>query len=363
MAEETRADRHVTDRAVETFIRIALIAILAAWCFNIVRPFIVPSLWGVIIAIGLDPAYRYLLDRLGGRSALAATLVSLLTLAVLLAPVILLSESVVWEAEGLFRGLDDGTLDVPPPPAWVDGLPLVGPDVNELWRDASHNLKDALLQVAPHIKAALGWLGGMAAGVGIGILQFVFAIGIAGVLLAHEEPTQRAAVSIARRLAGARGLELAELAAATVRSVTRGILGVALIQSLLAGLGWLAAGVPAAGLWTLLALLLSTAQVGVFLIAIPILIYVFSVADTTTFVALLIWTLFVGSIDNVLKPILLGRGVQVPMTVIFVGAIGGFLSSGIIGLFVGSVVLVLGYKLLAAWLEESPAAAYPADRG
>ncbi len=200
----------------------------------------------------------------------------------------------------------------------------------------------------------MSWLGEAAAEAGIGILEFFLAIAIAGVLLAHENETRWATVIIAHQLAGDRGIEFTELAMATVRRVTGGILGVALIPSLLAGLGWLAAGVPAAGLWTLLALLLSTAQLVVFLVSVPILIYVFFNPDTATFVLLLVWSLAVGTIDNILRPILLGRGMDVPMAVIFVGTIGGFLSSGIVGLFVGSVVLVLGYKLLVAWLGDEP---------
>jgi predicted PurR-regulated permease PerM len=184
-------------------------------------------------------------------------------------------------------------------------------------------------------------------------LQFIFAVAIAGVLLARAEAGKGAAEAVALRLAGERGRDFAALAEATVRSVTRGILGVALIQASLAGLGFLAVGVPAAGLWALIALLLSVVQVGVFPVVIPVLIYVFFTADTLTAVLFLIWSIFVGSIDNVLKPILLGRGVAVPMAVIFVGAIGGFLSSGIIGLFVGPVVLVLSYKLFLAWLYEA----------
>ncbi len=230
----------------------------------------------------------------------------------------------------------------------------MGSYTHDLWYQASYNLKDALLQVAPQIKVALTWLGGAAAGAGIGILQFFIAIAIAGVLLAHENETQRATVIIAHRLAGDRGIEFTALAMATVRSVTRGLLGVALVQSLLAGLGWLAAVVPAAGLWTFLALLLSTAQVGVFPVSIPILIYVFFNADTTTFVFLLVWSLGVGSIDNILRPILLGRGMDVPSAVVFVGTIGGFLSYGIVGIFIGAVLLVLGYKLLVAWLGDEP---------
>ena len=227
---------------------------------------------------------------------------------------------------------------------------MVGEPIHDFWSGAADNLESALLKIAPQIRAAATWLLEAAAGLGVGLLQFVFAIVIAGVLLAHDEAGQRATCAIARRLAGERGVQFAELAEATVRSVTRGILGVALIQSILAGLGFLVVGVPAAGLWALLCLLLSVVQIGIFPVTIPILFYVFSQVDPVTFVLFLIWSLFVGALDNILKPILLGRGVAVPMAVIFVGAIGGFLTSGIIGLFVGSVVLVLGYKLLLAWL-------------
>ncbi|MCB1766576.1 MAG: AI-2E family transporter, partial [Candidatus Competibacteraceae bacterium] len=139
-----------------------------------------------------------------------------------------------------------------------------------------------------------------------------------------------------------------------VRSVTRGILGVALIQALLAGLGFMVMGVPGAGLWALLCLLLSVVQIGVIFVNLPIVLYVFSTADPIPAVLFLIWSIFVTLIDNILKPIVLGQGVDVPMAVIFVGAIGGFLSSGIIGLFVGAVVLVLGYKLFLAWLYPTP---------
>lgn len=137
-----------------------------------------------------------------------------------------------------------------------------------------------------------------------------------------------------------------------MRSVTKGILGVALIQAILAGIGFMVMGIPGAGLWALLCLLLSTVQIGIFPINLPILIYVFATADTMPAVLFLIWSLIVGSLDNVLKPLVLGRGVSVPMAVIFVGAIGGFITSGIIGLFVGAVVLALGYKLVLAWVYE-----------
>jgi predicted PurR-regulated permease PerM len=185
-------------------------------------------------------------------------------------------------------------------------------------------------------------------------LHFVVAIIIAGILLANSSGGNRTAHAITQRLADEKGADFADLAEATVRSVANGILGVAaLIQSLLAGLGFMVAGVPAAGLWALLCLILSLAQIGIAPVLIPIIIYLFYTADTFTAVAFLIWIIPLTLIDNILKPILLGRGVKTPMVVIFIGAIGGLLSSGVIGLFIGAVILSLGYDLFLFWLEDS----------
>jgi predicted PurR-regulated permease PerM len=206
--------------------------------------------------------------------------------------------------------------------------------------------------MAPHLKEFGAWLLTRAAGTGAGILKFVISIIIAGVLLAQAGQGHRTAHALAARVAGQRGGELVDLAVATVRSVTQGILGVALIQSILSGLGCLVAGVPGAGLWALLVLLLAIVQLPSLLVLGPIIIYVFSTASTVTAVLFMVWSLLVGLSDNFLKPILLGRGVQVPMVVIFIGAIGGFITSGIIGLFVGATILTLGYKLFLAWLQD-----------
>jgi predicted PurR-regulated permease PerM len=192
-----------------------------------------------------------------------------------------------------------------------------------------------------------------AEGAGIALLQFVLAIFIAGAFLANAEAAERMTRAVARRIAGERGLILVAVAEKTIRSVASGILGVAIIQALLAGVGFLVAGVPAAGLLTLICLISGVIQLGVVIVLIPVVIYLFSTAETTTAVGFLIWAILVAPIDNVLKPILLGRSVDVPMLVVFVGAIGGFLSSGIIGLFLGAVVLALGYKLFLTWLKQN----------
>jgi predicted PurR-regulated permease PerM len=241
-------------------------------------------------------------------------------------------------------------------------VPLVGEKIESLWRDASTNLAQALSALEPQLRALGTWLLRFATSAGMGLLHFVLAILIAGVLLAKSGTGRRAADAIGYRLAGERGLRYTRLAEAVVRSVSRGILGVALIQAVLAGLGMLVAGVPAAGLWALVVLLLATIQIGAFPVLLPVVIYLFYSANLGTALLFAIWSLFVGSIDNVLKPILLGRGVSVPMVVIFLGAIGGFIGAGIIGLFVGPVVLVVGYELFLAWLAEvAPPAAADAD--
>jgi len=182
------------------------------------------------------------------------------------------------------------------------------------------------------------------------VLQWILSVIVAGVLLANSAICGRTARSLANRLFGDKGPEFEELAGATVRSVTNGIIGVALIQSIFAAVGFLVAGLPGAGLWGIVFLFAAVLQLGG-LVLIPAVIYMFAIASTTKAVIFLVWCVMVGLMDNVLKPLLLGRGVAVPTAVVFLGAIGGFMAMGIIGLFVGAIVLSVGYKLFLAWLE------------
>lgn len=353
--KQTSQEKAFLRRALEASIRIGLVVLLVLWCFEIVKPFVIPVIWGIIIAVATYPGYRRLLAPLGERRGLAAAVVVLLMLVLLIGPTIMLGDTLVAGARQLATELGNGTLRIPPPPEGVASWPVVGSPLSKFWSLASVNLGTALGQVGPQLKSVGGWLLSAAGGVGFGVLQFVFAIIIAGILLANAEGGDKAADSIANRLMGEQGWKYADLARTTVRGVARGILGVALIQSILAGLGFLAIGLPGAGLLALLCLLLAVIQVGVGLVVIPAVIYVFATADTLPAVLFLVWGVFVTLLDNVLKPILLGRGARVPMAVIFIGAIGGFLAHGIIGLFVGAVVLSLGYTLFRAWLGEATA--------
>jgi predicted PurR-regulated permease PerM len=349
-------DERFLRRAMEATVRIGVLVLLVAWCFRIIQPFFIAIVWGMIIAVASVPGYRWLETRLGGRANLAAILATLLLLTILVVPTVMLSDTLVESVTALSQQLTAGTLSIPPPPEVVAGWPVIGKSLAAFWQLASTNLQAALEQIAPHLRAAGTWLLSAAAGVGFGILQFVAAIIIAGLFLAHSASGERYALAIATRLAGKRGQEFANLAEETVRSVARGILGVAFIQAVAAGLGFLMVGLPGAGFWALLCLLFSTIQLGVGLVTIPAAIYVMYTADPLPAVIFLIWSILVTLLDNLLKPVLLGRGVNIPMVVIFVGAIGGFITSGIIGLFTGAVVLVLGFKLFVAWLHEDTGA-------
>ena len=349
---EAPKDRASLRRALEISIRIGLLILLIAWSFAILQPFIVPIIWGIIIAVATYPAYRRLAGWLGDRHKLAAALSSLIMVVLLIGPAVMLAGTLVESAQEFERQIRLGLLHVPPPPESVATWPIIGDTVTEFWTLASENLEEALEEIRPQILAAASWFISTAGGVGFGILQFVLAIIIAGVLLARSESSSGAAVAVANRLMGKQGRKFVDLAHTTVKGVTLGILTVALIQAILAGLGFLAVGIPAAGLLALIALLLAVIQVGVALITIPAVVYIFSTADTTTAVLFLIWCVIVTLMDNVLKPLLMGRGSKVPMVVIFLGAIGGFLAHGIIGLFVGAVVLAIAYTLFQAWMRE-----------
>jgi len=363
---KTSDDQVFLSRAVEATVRIGLLVALVAWCFAIVRPFVVPVAWAVVIATAVHPAHCRLRRAIGERGRLASVLLTLLLLLLLILPVLMLGDTLVEGAHSLAAHLRAEAFTIPAPPEGVRDWPFVGERLYDYWADASENLGSTLDALRPQLVAFGGWLLATAAGAGFAFLQSVLSILIAGVLLANDAGGSRVARSIAARLAGERGAEFADLAGATVQSVAQGIVGVALIQAFLAGLGFLAAGVPGAGLWALIGLLLCMVQIGLLPVALPAVIYVFWTAEPLVAVLFTIWTVLVSLLDNVLKPLILGRGVRVPTLVIFLGSIGGFLSAGIIGLFVGPVVLVLGYTLFRAWLEEAPtapgeAAAVPSD--
>jgi predicted PurR-regulated permease PerM len=347
-------DRAFLRRALESSIRIGLVLFLVLWCYQIALPFLPPIVWGVILAVATQPIYARLLSAMGGRRSLAAATLVLVVLLVLIVPVVLLTANLVESTTELAHQVQAGTLEIPPPPARVADWPFVGERVHAFWSAASQNLDTALDPLHPQLKAVGHWVLETSTSAGFGLVVFSLSIVLAGVLLASGEPAADAARRVAERLVPERGAEIVALAEGTVQSVTRGILGTAFIQAFLAGIGLLAAGVPAAGIWALLVLLFAVVQLPPLLVLVPIIVWVFASHSTVVALVFAIWSTAVGLSDNLLKPLLLGRGSEVPMVVIFIGAIGGFIRAGIIGLFVGAVVLAVGHDLFRWWLDKAP---------
>jgi len=344
-------DKLYVTRALEASINIGLVGLVLFWCFRIGRPFLEIIAWGIIIAVAIHPIYDRLKSALGGRDRLAATLITLLALILLLVPTFMLSESLIGTMQEYSAQLEEGTLRMPPPAESVRSWPVIGEPLHKIWSLGSNNLGALLNKMAPQLKNYGVRLLSTAAETGVGMLMFVVSIIIAGVLLSNADGGRQATHAFAKRIAGERGAKAVELAGATVRSVAVGILGVALIQTFLAGLGFLVVGVPGAGLWAFLVLILAVVQLPTIFVLLPIIVYVFSASSTITAVVFAIWSILVGISDAFLKPLLMGRGVDVPMLIIFIGAIGGFVASGIIGLFVGAIIFALGYKLFLLWLN------------
>ncbi len=344
-------DQRYFTRAREIFIRLTLIAVMGVTCFLLMRPFLNLILASIIIAIGVYPGYRMVTNALGGRANLAAALCTILLLVVMVLPAALLAGTLADGISGIIHQVQEGKLSIPPPPASLESVPLIGPRLNAFWTLCSTNLSEAVSRLGPQIKAAIPGLLAASAGIGGVVLQILIAIVIAGFLLANSKGSGRFAERVFVRIFWQQGAEYKELVSATVRSVTNGILGVAVIQTLFASAGFWMVGLPGAGLWAILFLVAAVLQVGV-IVLIPAVLYVFAADSTTHAVIFLAWCIVVGLMDNVLKPILLGRGSKVPTLVIFIGVLGGFVLMNIMGLFVGAIVLSVGYKLFMAWLGD-----------
>ena len=346
-------DRTFVRRAVEAAIRIALIAALAWWCLAIVKPFVMPVLWGAIFAVALFPMFGWLKAKLGGRGGLAATTLTLVALAVLIVPIVVLSTSLIESVQHVTQEVEDGTFKVPPPPEGVAGWPVIGEKLSAAWGQASSNFQLFFERHREQLKPVWTFVVAQAASAGGATLVFFLAIIISGLFMAKADAAVNGLEALASRLAGDQGAEMVSISGATIRSVVQGVLGVAVIQSLASGIGMLIVGVPGAGLWAGLVLLLAIMQLPPFLVLLPAAIWVFSSsASTFTAVLFLIFALVVSTSDAFLKPLFLGRGMAIPMPVILLGAIGGMMLAGIVGLFLGAVVLALGYQLMVAWMED-----------
>jgi predicted PurR-regulated permease PerM len=351
--DSTNDKRHL-DRALEVAIRLAFVGLIVVWCGRIIAPFFMPALWGLIIATALYPLFLKLKQVLGGRDKATGVVFILVSLILVLAPTVWLTDSVITGASELGQGLESGSLTVPPPSEKVKEWPAVGERIHGAWAQASANLEAWVAEHRDQLKTLGNAMVSGAASLGGAVVQTVVALIIAGVLMINAIGGGRVAYAFADKMGGEKGRELVDVAIATVRNVVKGVLLVALIQSLMAAVGLVIAGVPGAGFWAFLVLVVAIIQLPPILILGPLAAYVFS-ANGSNVVAIffLVWSLVVSGSDGFLKPLFLGRGVAVPMLIILVGAIGGMITAGVIGLFVGAVILSIGFKLVEAWLGDS----------
>lgn len=355
MTRSTRffSEDDFTSKSLEAVIRVGAILLLLTWCFKILLPFLVPTVWGVILAVAIFPVYDKLQKWLGGREKLIAAIYSVFALTLLIAPSVWISASFIETSKHLVNGLANNAFAVPPPDSAVRTWPLIGEKIYDVWNQAFQNLRGTLREYAPHIRPVTRSILSAAAGVGSSILQLIVAIIVSGVLLAESTVCHRFTLKFFQRLGGENnGLWMTNLARSTIRSVALGVLGIAIIQSALMAIGFYWMEIPGWGLWTFLVLVFAVAQLPLLLAVMPIIIYVCSTAQTLPALIFTVWSVVVAISDGFLKPLLLGRGTATPNLVILLGAIGGLLLSGILGLFVGAVVLALGYELFLAWLNK-----------
>ena len=344
-------DKAVLANSMAAFLQIAAVAALTYACFRILSPFLSIVVWGIIIAVAAYPGHVSLTARLGGNGKLSATILALVGIAIIVVPVFLVGDSVIGSLKRVSSSWSEGTISVPAPREGVADWPLVGDRVYDIWSQAATNLEETVNEFKPQIQAAGQKAVGFATHTVLSVFQFIFSAIIAAALLNVAEGGRSVTRNFLTSLMGPeRGESLTNLTIQTVRSVVKGVLGVAVIQAIAAAVLLVVAGIPAAGIWAGVVLVLAIVQLPPILVLGPIAFWYFSVASPTAATLFLVFAIVVSIADAFLKPMLLGRGVEVPMLVILLGAIGGAITMGIVGLFVGSVVLALGYEILTAWM-------------
>ena len=350
-------ERRLSGRLLDVLIRAGLVFAMAVLCYQIFSPFLALMVWALILAVTLYPAHQKLARKMGNKQGLAATVLVVGGLVLIGVPTAVLMFEMGDSVHHFILAVRDHTLQVPAPPASVADWPIVGKKVHGFWSQAHTDLPAFVQSLQPKLgdfaKTALG----IVASIGVALLLFLAAFIIAGIIMAFGESGAKSTRAIFDRIVGSgRGDEFAKLSTATIRSVALGVLGVAFIQAMVIGLLLLIAGVPFAGLLALVVLVLGIAQVPALIVTLPAIVYIWMSGDYGTGKAVVHTVLlFVGGmLDNVLKPLLLGRGVDAPMVVILLGALGGLATHGILGMFVGATLLALGYQNFMWWVATNP---------
>ena len=346
------------DDVTHVVIRLGLLALLFYWSFVLLRPFIPILVWSVMLAVALYPAFDWLSARLGQRPRTAALLSTLIVLAVFLGPATWLGIGLVEGLRNVSDHLTSGDIAIPSPPEGVRDWPLIGTQLYAYWGKASDNLAATFREIAPHLKPLAAPILLLAGSAGTGTIKFLLSVIVAGFLFPAGPRLVAAARNMLAHIVPERSQDFVALAGATIRTVAQGVIGVAMLQALLAGIVLKIAGGPNAGVMAFAILVLAIVQIGSLPILLPVIIWVWTAKDVGAAVLITILLVLVGISDNLLKPVLMGRGLSTPVLVIFIGVMGGTLAHGIVGLFIGPIILAVAWELMMAWTRaEAPDAA------
>ena len=321
---------------------------------TILEPFLPALVWAVMIAVTTWPVLLRVQRWLHGRRALAVTALTIAMLAVFVMPVVAATVTLIEHANDIGSWLAAlGDVRLPPPPDWLQRVPFVGAKADAAWRDVAQAGPEELASMlTPYFAKGVTWLAAEAGGIGKLFVQMLLIVLLSAVLYAQGESAARLVHGFADRLAGERGVGAVRLAGQAIRAVALGVVVTAVVQTLLAGLGLAAAGVPFAGLLSAVMLLLAVAQIGVVPVMVCAVGWLYWKGAMVTAVVLLVWTVFVSAVDNILRPVLIRQGADLPLLLIFAGVIGGLFAFGLVGLFVGPVILAVSYTLVRAWVED-----------
>lgn len=348
-------ERRLASRLLDVLIRAGLIIIVAVLSYRVFVPFLTLTVWAVILAVTLYPLHRMIAAKLNNRPKISATLLTFFGIVLLVIPLAVLMNSTGNAVQNFIKSVQSNTIEIPPPPHNVVAWPIVGQKFYDFWSRAYSDLPSLVQSMQPKIgdlaRSALSFVAGIAGA----LLEFFAAFVLAGIILAFDESGARACQAVFTRIAGQeRGEGLTKLSAATIRAVAQGIIGVALIQAILVGLCLIISGVPWPGVLAAIVLVLGIGQIPAVIVTLPAILYIWTRGDYGSGAAIIYTVLLFlsGIVDNVLKPLMLGRGVNVPMPVVFVGALGGMAASGIAGMFVGATLLALAYQVFLGWVAQ-----------
>ena len=343
----------IKKNTIDLYIRIVALSILFVASFLIVKPFLLIIVWSALIAVALYPYYEKVIQMFKGKKkGLVTTLLILILLAIIVVPTINISSNIVESSKNFKSKFESGTVTVPPPNNKVKEWPVIGNRVYTLWSEANKSIENVLRDHKDQLKTVLGSVFGKVTGLMATVFVALFSLIFAGVFMFSAESGYNSSIKFANRLMDGKGEEFITMVTSTIRSVVKGILLVAIIQAILAYLGFVVIGLPGAGIFALLVLILAIVQIPALLAMIPAIAIVFSTHDSMPAIIFAIYSIFVALSDNFLKPMLLGKGLQTPMLVILIGALGGMMFMGMLGLFIGPVILAIAYQLYTTWVNS-----------